>query len=440
MDYIEYENGDIKYNLYEDGTACVRSANRYKRGTLVIPGIVSYSNHIYRTTRIGWSALKDSWFEHVIIPDGVTTIENYAFSQCSYLKDVRIPDTIMHIGEEAFGRCYALKEIILPQSLHSISRASFWMCRSLQSLSIPDGITAIDHDAFCGCYALQDIKIPNTITYIGWRAFSHCKNPSIRIPKNVRKIGSQFLSHCSNLTSIIVDVENPYYDSRENCNAIIETTSNTIIRGCKHTTIPSSVYSIGSDAFMGMGITSINIPNNIRTIKEWAFAFNSSLTNISIGNQVGSIDYHAFHNCPELVSIIVDSNNTIYDSRENCNAIIETRTNTLIIGCKNSTIPNSVIKIGEYAFWNCKTLSSIIIPEGVTTIGRSAFWECSGLISVIIPKSVITIEDGAFMDCRSLQTIQYNGTSSEWHKISKGRDWHRNIYTTKIKCIDEVNL
>lgn len=162
-------------------------------------------------------------------------------------------------------------------------------------------------------------------------------------------------------------------------------------------TIPESIKSIGDCAFVGCSsLTSITIPNSVTSVGSRAFEGCSGLTSVTIPNSVTSIGSSAFEGCSDLTSIIVASGNTKYDSRNNCNAIIETESNTLLIGCKNTFIPMDVIIIGEYAFLSCKDLTSIIIPEGVTSIGRSAFHSCTGLTSITIPESVITIEERAF--------------------------------------------
>ena len=286
---------------------------------------------------------------------------------------------------------------------------------------------------------LGSVVIPPTVTYNGTTysvtsideiAFYCCDSlTSIYIPNSITKIGNFAFGNCPVLTSIVVESGNPRYDSRNNCNAIIETADNTLIAGCKNTIIPNSVISIGERAFEGCdGLTSIVIPNSVTAIGNKAFYNCDGLTSINIPNSVTAIGKGVFENCDELACFVVESGNPRYDSRNNCNAIIETADNTLIVGCKNTIIPNSVTSVGGWAFSYCYGLTSITIPNSViaigngafegcigltsvdisnsvTSIGRYAFFNCGGLTSIVIPNSVTSIGDNAFYWCDGLTSI-----------------------------------
>ena len=167
-----------------------------------------------------------------------------------------------------------------------------------------------------------------------------------------------------------------------------------------------SVTSIGERAFSNYtGLTSISISNSVTTIDNYAFARCSGLTAITIPSSVTTIGEDAFISCSGLASITVETGNTVYDSRNNCNAIIKTATNTLILGCKNTSIPSDVTSIGDAAFYWCSGLTTITIPNGVTSIGRFAFQGCSGLTSVTLSNSLTNIGDYAFYDCSVLTSV-----------------------------------
>ncbi len=614
----DFEVNGICYNI--DGNNAIvtyRGAYYYYNdytGTVVIPESVMYNGNTYSVTTIGEQTFRgctgltsitipnsvtnisDRAFSgctgltSITIPNSVTNISDYAFYGCTGLTSITIPNSVTNIDNHAFRDCSGLTSITIGNSVTNIGNYAFYGCTSLDilnfnavscndfssesnnhpfrnlnistinignsveripayfayaltnltSITIGNGVTTIGNSAFSGCTGLTSITIPNSVTTIGSRAFSGCTGlTSITIPNSVTTIGNYAFSICSGLTNITVANDNSTYDSRNNCNAIIEKASNILITGCQNTIIPNSITAIGSSAFSGCtGLTSITIPNSVTTIGNYAFygctgltsitignsvttigslafsgctgmtsitignsvtaigslAFSgcdsldtlnfnavscndfssetnnhpfrnlnistinignsveripgyfayalTNLTCITIGNGVTTIGNNAFSGCTGLTSITVTNGNSTYDSRNNCNAIIETASNTLVLGCRNTIIPNSVTTIDSYAFYGCSGLISVSIPESVNTINNNAFFNCNGLTSVhindleawcrivfgnnpsnplyyahhlylngtevtelTVPNSVTSINDYAFYGCSGITTI-----------------------------------
>ena len=324
-----------------------------------------------------------STFEYHGIKYSTTGDNTVAVIADGYSNNVNIPATVTYdnktyyvtsIGDDAFSGCYGLTSITIPEGVTSIGNNAFHGCSGLTSITIPEGVTSIGDNAFSGCSGLTSITIPEGVTSIGDNVFFGCYGlESVTILEGVTSIGDNAFRYCFGLISV---------------------------------TIPSSVTSIGEYAFDNCsGLTSISIPEGVTSIGDYAFSGCSGLTSITIPGSVTNISNFSFYNCFSLTSIIVDSSNKVYDSRYNCNAIVEKATNTLIIGCMNTIIPESVTNIGNHAFEDCIGLTSITIPEGVTSIGKSAFYGCTGLTSITIPESVTSIGEYAFDGCRGLTSI-----------------------------------
>lgn len=211
---------------------------------------------------------------------------------------------------------------------------------------------------------VESITIPSTVTYIDVECFS--------------------LSGLSAIESVVVDSDNSVYDSRDNCNAIIETETNTLLAGCSTTVIPEGVVSIHNSAF----------------------SFCENLESIEIPSTVTNISHDAFLGCDNLVELIVDDNNTIYDSRNNSNAIIETASDTLKIGCTGTVIPDTVVTIGKNAFFN-SCIKSIEIPYSVNNIEDCAFLGCDNLTKIVLPSSLESIGNSVFTGCVNMTEITF---------------------------------
>ena len=348
------------------------------------------------------------------------TYRGYSYSSYSneYADDVVIPESVTYngttysvtnIGDYAFYDCSCLTSIVIPNSVTSIGSYAFYYCTGLTSIEIPNSVTSIGGSAFLGCSGLTSVEIPNSVTSIGGSAFYYCSGlASIEIPSSVTSIGEEAFYNTAwynNQPDGVVCAGNILYKYKGTMPA------NTSI------VVKEGTTSIGGSAFSNCsGLTSIEIPNSVTSIGLAAFNGCRGLTSIEIPNSVTSIGNTAFYDCSGLTSIVVDGNNTKYDSRENCNAIIETETNTLIIGCKNTVIPNSVTSIGSYAFYYCTGLTSIEIPNSVTSIGHSAFRDCYSLTSIEIPSNVTSIGDYAFRFCTNLASIEIpNSVTSIGH-------------------------
>ena len=372
-----------------------------------------YAHHLY----LNGEEIKD-----LIIPNSVRSIGDYAFVNCSGLTSVTVPNSVTEIGEGVFYGCSGLTSLTIPNSVTSIGGSAFAYCSGLTSLTIPNSVTSIGGSAFAYCSGLTSVTIPNSVTSIGGSAFAHCSGlTSITIGSGLSSIISYggLFSSCDRLTAIVVDSENKKYDSRNNCNAIIETSSNQLIVGCQNTIIPNSVTSIGGSAFAHCsGLTSITIPNSVTSIENNAFAYCSGLTSISIPNSVTSIGFEAFENCTSLTSITIPNSVTRIRSYAfaGCTGLTSISIPNSVTSIENNvfqdcsgltsiTIPNSVTSIDNCAFYGCKSLTSVTIPNSVTSIGYQTFYSCTSLTSITFPNNVTTISYYSFYECKSLTTV-----------------------------------
>ena len=303
------KNGDL--DISEKEAASVTELEKeFNHADIISFDELKYFSNLKRIGEYAFSGCLN--LKTISIPNSVTSIDDYAFMNCHNLKSINLPDGLISIGNGAFQDCSSLISVTIPRSVISISGNPFSYLRDCQSIIvetgnnvydsrnncnaiiltasnklisgcnntiIPYGVTAIAPDAFAGCEKLTSIDIPEGVKSIGSGAFAICRSlKSVSIPKSATSLGIQLFWGCNSLESIVVNSGNPFFDSRNNCNAIIETASNKLMEGCGKTIIPENVKSIAAEAFgCRRNLLSIEIPNSVETIGKYAFEWCTNL-------------------------------------------------------------------------------------------------------------------------------------------------------------------
>ena len=378
-----YED-NVLFNM--DKSKLISNRNQEAKSFIIPNGVMSIEKYAFSdcsslisisvpksVTSIGDGAFDGcSSLSSIAISDSITSISAWTFDGCSSLRSLVIPDSVTSIGNEAFRGCSSLCSLVIPDSVTSIGDGAFDGCSSLRSLVIPDCVTSIRDGAFDGCKSLRSLVIPDSVTSIGDGAFSSCSSlRSLVIPGSVTSIGDGAFSSCSSLRSLVIPDSvvnikgNPFchWKGKLEClSASFIYEDNVLFNMDKSKLI----------SFRNQEAKSFIIPDGVKSIGNRAFDYCYSLISISIPNSVTSIGDESFIDCSSLSNLV---------------------------------IPNSVTSIGAWAFDGCKSLRSFVIPDSVTSIGYGAFSYCSSLSSLVIPDSVTSIGDSAFEDCTSLSSL-----------------------------------
>ena len=401
-----YED-NVLFNM--DKSKLISYRNQEAKSFIIPNGVMSIEKYAFSgcsslisisvpksVTSIGDGAFDGcSSLSSIAISDSITSISAWTFDGCKSLRSLIIPDSVTCIGNEAFRGCSSLCSLVIPDSVTSIGDGAFDGCSSLRSLVIPDCVTSIRDGAFDGCSSLRSLIIPDSVTSIGDGAFSSCSSlRSLVIPDSVTSIGNGVFSSCSSLRSLVIPDSvvnikgNPfcYWKGKLEClSASFIYEDNVLFNMDKSKLI----------SFRNQEAKSFIIPDGVMSIGKCAFVDCYSLVSISIPNSVTSIGEESFIDCSSLRSLVIpDSVTSIGDGA--------------FWGCSSLSslvIPASVTSIGAWAFSGCKSLRSLVIPDSVTSIGYSAFDGCSSLNSLVIPNSVTSIGDSAFSGCKSLSSL-----------------------------------
>ena len=448
----------------------------FDNGVLTISGTGSMYNYSNYDTKTLPKYINEygSSITNVVIENGVTSIGDNAFYNCTNLKSITIPDSVSSLGYFAFSGCTDITTLMLSDNIKSIGAAAFFGCTSLKDIRIPNDLTKIEGDLFDGCISLEVITIPDSVVSIEGNAFYDCTNltmVAISDKSKLTSIGEYAFKNCTSLNNILNSIpENCAIHSTafDNCNKFgafakylrwsYDSANNTLTifgkgdmdfkgsgvpwrsefqKTLKSVIIRDGVTSIGSGAFYDCtSLTNIEIPNSVTYIRESAFSNCSALKKITIPDSVNVIGERAFYYCPSLNVVTIGTGISRIEKNAfgSCANLTKVNISDLAAWCNisfedssanplsnlylnnelitNLTIPNGVESINSYAFCGCSSITSITIPESVTTINEEAFATCANLISVTVSDNVISIGTSAFSDCTNLETVTLSNDSN----------------------------
>lgn len=429
---IVVESGNAQYDSRNNCNAIIETkTNELIQGCVstVIPNSI---------TSIGDNAFNGcTRLSSIVIPESVTSIDSGAFQDCIGLTSISLPKNITTIESGTFYGCTSLTSIKLPQDVIAIESSAFGECSSLTSINIPKGVTAFEYDPFYGCTSLKEMKfedgtenlllgydvfedVPFETVYLGrnltyksstgsgvfygcetlkrltigddvkeidWGQFQNCENlESVVIGDGVTEIGDQAFCSCDNLTSVVMGngvtkIGSSVFSGCVKLEEFDYSSSNVVLEsyafsGCTslRTFNFDGISNIGNNAFSESGLVSVYLPASLQQLGYPCFANMSDLKSITIAKDFKANLMWGMPNCTAIETITVEEGNTMYDTRDNCNALIRMDSNNtfFIVGTKSSFIPDGVTVIGPFAFMSIP-ISEIKIPSSVKQILGYAF-------------------------------------------------------------------
>lgn len=461
--------------------------------------------------KIGESAFSNcKTLKNISLPDGLSVIGSTAFYRCSALTDIIIPKSVSSIGSSAFSDCVAVTEINIPANVKEIGNYAFNGCTSLSKVEMPESLTKIGENAFkdtaiykveanwdgnvfyIGTHLIANTtemtgtyKIREGTTTLAYKSFGIGRCPTgLVIPKSLKYVDSEIMYMYSTLEDIYISdvaqwceligdgqygladqAENLYLNDKLITELIIPEGVTYIrdyaFRGfssIKSVKIPESVTSIGMSAFYATGIESVEIPCNVESIEQFAFAYcsyltsfrfaenskiqkldeilnDSAITSIEIPASVTEISVYTLQHCKFLTTIDVAPGNTAYKSVDGVLYTIDGTTLVKYPSAKEDTvfyIPNGVLVIKVFAFDTVNNLTELVVPEGVTEIDNYTIYDCDYLVRITLPKSIQYINSipnpNGLWYCYRLSEIHYMGSDYEWYLISGSEKIWVDIY------------
>ena len=366
----------------------------------------------------------------IVCESNIDKIGNGALDCCYNLTNLTMPNSVISIGENAFSNCTSLTTVTIPDSVISIGEHAFTNCTSLTTATIGNGVTSIGRNAFTNCKLLKNMTIPNSVVSIGMYSFLDCSGlENIIIGSGTSMIGDGAFYRCKNLETIKIDSkltsigDNPFLE----CNNLKEVYySGNLSDWCKIelSDCDSNPWFVGAKLYIdGNELAEITIPSDITQIKNYTFSGNPLLTSATIHDSVTSIGNSAFYNCTSLTNIAIPNSVTSIGNSVFYNCIGELQIDSPVV---NTDYDTSNYPASNGWLIGAK-FTKLIFGENVTNIGDYAFSDCTSLTSITIPDSVTSIGDYAFCDCTSLKevyckpTTPPSGDSNMFYNNASGR-------------------